>query len=97
MTTETRTLIELKDVLGVEFGCPTCGAKTLYPMAKSFQRLAESCPNCGEDWFAPRNPVHHPSTPTAAKQVLDGLISFKELISRSDIHAHVRLQVNTEK
>ena len=94
MTSETRTLIEFKDIFGVEFECPLCGAKIMYPLAKPYQRLASICPSCNEGWFAPKNPSEHPSAPSAAKQVFEGLLAFQELIKRSDIHAHVRLQVN---
>jgi uncharacterized protein (DUF983 family) len=93
MTTETRTLIELKDIKGIEFECPHCGSKTLYTLEKQFQRLVDGCPNCNEDWFAPKSPVAHPSTPTVAKQVLEGLIGFQKLLTRADIFAHVRLHI----
>jgi hypothetical protein len=93
MTSETRTLIELSDIAGVEFGCPKCGAKILYPMGKSYERIAEHCPNCNEDLFAPPNPKDHPTTPKIAKQVLEGLTAFQALIKRSDIYAYVRLEV----
>jgi predicted RNA-binding Zn-ribbon protein involved in translation (DUF1610 family) len=94
MTTETRILIEFSDIFGVEFECPHCGAKIVYPLAKPYQRLGSLCPSCNEGWFAPQNPAAHPSTPSVAKQVFEGLLAFQQLLSRSDIHARVRLQVN---
>ena len=94
MAVHTRVLIELRDILGVEFECPHCGTKVLYPLAKPSQALAERCPSCSRDWFAPKNPAAHPSLPSSAKQVLDGLTAFQTLLSRSDIHAHIKLQIN---
>jgi hypothetical protein len=50
MTTETRTLTEMKDVLGVEIECPECQLTILYPIAKLF-RIEPLCPHCNCDWF----------------------------------------------
>jgi predicted RNA-binding Zn-ribbon protein involved in translation (DUF1610 family) len=94
MAVHTRVLIESKDILGVEFECPHCGATILYPLDKSYQRIAEACPGCSQSWFAPNNPAAHPSTPTVAKQVLEGLANFQKLLNRTDIHARIRVQVN---
>jgi hypothetical protein len=93
MTVETRTLIELKDIVGIEFGCHNCGTKTLYAIEKAFQRLAAVCPNCNEDWFAPLSPVAHPSTLPTAKQVLTDFAAFQQLVNRKDIHAIVKIQI----
>lgn len=49
MTIETRYLIELADVLGVEFQCHNCGAKTLLDKAK----VLLECPLCKSDWLLP--------------------------------------------
>jgi len=94
MAVQTRILIESKDILGLEFECPHCATKVLYPLDKPSPRLAGTCPSCGESWFTPINMAVHPSTPPTAKQVLDGLISFQKLLTRTDIHAHIRLQIN---
>ena len=37
MTKETRTLIELKDILGTEIECPKCQAKVTIPIAAGMQ------------------------------------------------------------
>ena len=49
MTVETRCFIELDDVLGVEFQCHRCGARTL--LEKPATIIA--CPVCKEDWLTP--------------------------------------------
>ena len=94
MTSETRTLIEFKDISGVEFECPECNAKILYSLAKLLVRITALCPSCNQNWFAPPNPAAHPPTPSVSKQVFDGLLALQELLGRSNIHAHVRLQVS---
>ncbi len=50
MTTETRTLIEFKDVLGVEYECGNCGTKIQFPLKAHDCPLV--CPNCNNQWFA---------------------------------------------
>ena len=47
MTVETRYLIELSDILGVEFQCRECGAKTLLDKPK----VLLECPLCKSDWL----------------------------------------------
>lgn len=47
MTVETRCLIELSDILGVEFQCLNCGAKTLLDKPK----VLLECPVCKADWL----------------------------------------------
>ena len=94
MAIQTRALIESKDILGIEFECPHCGAKVLYPLDKPFNAMAEKCPGCNEDWFAPKNPAAHPTLPSPFREVFAGIVNFQNLLSRKDIYAHVRLQVN---
>ena len=50
MTIETRCLIELSDVLGVEFRCHSCGAKTLLG-TNDKPRTLWDCPVCKEPWL----------------------------------------------
>ena len=91
MTSEQRTLIELLDITGIEFGCRKCGAKILYPVAKH-DRLSEQCPNCYEPWFiTPDN--QHPSTPTTAEGVKNIIASLHKLAQSPLILAQVRMVV----
>ena len=50
MTSETRTLIEPRDVLGVECGCTHCGVKHLIPLQSFDRGIPAECPNCHESW-----------------------------------------------
>jgi Zn finger protein HypA/HybF involved in hydrogenase expression len=51
MTVETKYLIELSDILGVEFKCHNCGAKTS-PELESNRLVLLSCPLCNADWLS---------------------------------------------
>jgi DNA-directed RNA polymerase subunit RPC12/RpoP len=51
MTSESRTLIEPQDILGLEYGCTHCGVKHLIPL-RSFDRgTPTECPNCRAKWI----------------------------------------------
>jgi hypothetical protein len=51
VTTETRTLIELGDICGIDLACQRCEAKIICPIEKNGERVTEECPNCKEKWF----------------------------------------------
>jgi Zn finger protein HypA/HybF involved in hydrogenase expression len=55
MTSETRTLIDLSDITGIEIECRECSAKVFYPRKKNHDRLVRQCPNCNVDLFAFHN------------------------------------------
>lgn len=52
MTVETRCLIELSDILGVEFQCQQCKGRFLLG-ADTRQTLLWDCPLCKEPWLLP--------------------------------------------
>jgi hypothetical protein len=92
MTSETRTMVELKDVLGVEFECPKCHFKVLYPAASSFERLATKCPHCYEPWFLiPEGPQGEETLDDVVKQ---WLTVMRNLPTRKDMFATMRLHVS---
>jgi hypothetical protein len=90
MTSETRTLIELTDILGIEFGCQKCGAKILYPFRKQYDCLAEYCPNCNALWFITAG-VRHPTEPTTADEVKRVIASLRKIAESPLVLAQVRL------
>jgi hypothetical protein len=53
MTIETRTMIELKDILGIEVECTNCRHRCTVPI-KSFYGHMTTCPNCNGPWMALR-------------------------------------------
>ncbi len=47
MTMQERLLLELGDILGIEYTCGHCQAKYLVPIER-FDRVIYQCPNCKE-------------------------------------------------
>ncbi len=57
MTIQTRTLISLSDLIGMEYECTHCHVKYSVPLQK-LDRPTLACPNCKEQWFDhPRGPA----------------------------------------
>jgi len=50
MTVETRTFIELADILGLEFICSECKAVVIRPLP-TLQHLPYACGNCRKEWM----------------------------------------------
>jgi hypothetical protein len=50
MTEETRTTIELQDVVAIEFGCRRCSAKFVLAFNEHLT-IPRQCANCQEEWF----------------------------------------------
>jgi hypothetical protein len=94
MTSETRTLIELTDIAGIEFECPKCSAKVLYSLEKHYDRLANQCPNCNESWFDSRDAGVHPGTPLVADQVKAVFASLRTVAKHPGIRTRIRLQIS---
>lgn len=91
MTSETRTLIELTDVIGIEFECRNCKAKVLYPFQEKYYHLSEKCPNCGEAWLLPD--PHRPELVTA--DLVKKILAQLHMVANSPIvQAQVRLSVS---
>ncbi len=51
MTTETRYVADLADVLGLRIECRKCGASFSRPPATAKEELPPICSNCGAAWF----------------------------------------------
>ena len=47
MTAETMHLVDLSDIVGIEFLCAHCGSRVLHVLNK-FDRVPAKCPNCYE-------------------------------------------------
>ncbi len=96
MPSESRTFIALSDIAGVEFECPKCQAKILYPIKKHYQPLPQNCPSCGQTWFD-ENPNVAADQPKVAELVQRTLISLHNITETPAIRAHVRLNVENLK
>jgi hypothetical protein len=92
MPTESRTFIALSDITGVEFECPKCQAKILYPIKKHYEPLPESCPSCGELWFNENSNLLE-GQPKVVELVQKTLISLHNMTETPAIRARVRLNV----
>jgi hypothetical protein len=92
MTSEQRTLIELTDITGIEFECPACKAKILYPLQGEYRKLSEQCPNCGEAWFGAR-PQRYQDSPTPASEAKQLFASLHKMASSPLVLARVRLHI----
>jgi len=98
MTSETRTLIGMGDVTGIEIECPECHLTILYPVAKLF-KIRPQCPHCNQDWFDPIPERHSVEGAYPAIDNIQNIASHLRTFTRSDrtdIHAQVRLRINTE-
>jgi Zn-finger nucleic acid-binding protein len=96
MPSESRTFIALSDISGVEFECPKCQAKILYPIKKHYEPLPQNCPSCGQVWFD-ENPNLAADQPKVAELVQRTLISLHNITETPAIRARVRLNVENLK
>jgi Zn finger protein HypA/HybF involved in hydrogenase expression len=91
MTSETRTLIDLSDITGIEIECRDCTAKVFYPRKNNHERIARQCPNCNADLFVTRNGQ------SEAMNNVKALIRILELVGApaAEANANVRLHLAT--
>jgi hypothetical protein len=96
MTKETRTLIDLKDIQGIEIECKKCKAKAMLPIDENLN-LGHGCFQCNTVWFTPGVDEVGQSFAVAVKQIEVLVKAIKHLTStqRSDIHAPIRLHIAT--
>jgi hypothetical protein len=97
MTSETRTLIELTDLAGVEVQCSECQYLAVFPIGKVF-KIGSRCPQCEHVWFDElpngREGGRHPAIDNLQK-IASELRSLTRK-DRTDIHASVRLHISTK-
>src|SRR5947208_169882 len=91
MTKETRTLIEVADITGVELQCGRCGACVLYPFARQIDRLVDKCPNCFDPWFPNKSTASSPKTDT--DEILRAFAALREMAERKHVGAKIRFHV----
>lgn len=96
MTSETRTLIEVGDVSGIEVECPECHTTIMFPVGDRFS-LTTQCPHCNRKWF-------DGTFDTArAREIFPAVDSLRAIATnlsalnktRTDIHGTVRLHIKT--
>ncbi len=88
MTTETRTYIELQDIIGLDVSCPHCMARISYDL-KHFDRFSFVCPNCHEQWFGTAGQYDAAD----AKAIKEFVGDLTDLWRREQVNRLVRLQI----
>jgi DNA-directed RNA polymerase subunit RPC12/RpoP len=96
MTSEIRTLVEIKDIVGIEIECRECKAKIFYPVEKNNERLHPQCPNCNSNLFV----MEFDGAGQRGSVSMEQVKRFVKLIQllanpQADLRANVRLQVDT--
>jgi hypothetical protein len=94
MTSETRTMVELADILGIEFGCPKCRAKVFYSLQEQPSRIVDKCPNCFEPFYTPLPPAPQ-REPPLYEQVGNWINGLCNLRVHKDLRAKLCFHVNT--
>ena len=93
MTSEKRTLKELRDIAGLEAECPDCAVRIFYPIGEGRNpRPSVQCPNCNAVWLSQPGP--NPPLSSLAMQIRDARLVLQRLIYSSDVKAHVRFQIS---
>jgi DNA-directed RNA polymerase subunit RPC12/RpoP len=94
MTSETRILVDITDIAGVEFKCKHCGAQILYPIEHlDTKRIVRICPNCNEEWFVYGGDAETNSFDLVRQFIL----GLKMLLTKESIKAQISWQVNCPK
>jgi hypothetical protein len=96
MTSEQRTVIEIRDISGIELECPDpkCKARVFYPIDKQDSKIAFSCPACNRDWFS----AYDPRAGNKGIEHIKSLMHQLNLLNsenRGDIFARVRLELSS--
>jgi hypothetical protein len=95
MPAETRTVIDLTDILGVEFECPECKAQITLPTQPKtpVEKLVNHCPNCRFLWFGEASGI--PFDVSLVNQVVSVLQGLQRL-DHEKIKARVRVHIKTD-
>jgi hypothetical protein len=81
MTSQTKSFIEISDVLGLRFECRKCGVSLTLPIGEATshrkEHLLKECPNCGIHWaLLPESKGDHQP---AFNSVLDTLDTLRKM------------------
>lgn len=89
MTVDHRTLIELADIIAIEYECPHCHVRHSVPL-NTWDGVTEKCPNCRTEWVR----ATHTSgdRPTDVSIVHNFMLELKRMQER-DFGAVMRLEI----
>jgi hypothetical protein len=96
MTSETRTMVDISDIIGVEIECQECMAKIAYPREKNQERIAQRCPNCNVDLFILT--IERGGQGSVSMEQVRSLMRIIRFLATpgADLKANVRLNVKAE-
>lgn len=87
MTSETRTLIDISDIVAIEFECPSCHTKIVEPITvvedENRKGLPAQCPICSQRLFS------------EGVQLTDTIKRFRAFLQNfpGDIRVPMKLQI----
>jgi hypothetical protein len=95
MTSETRTMIELQDIIGIEIECSECHTKISFPISDRF-KIGPNCPHCNKPLFdgtpdLRTGSIAYPA-PDSLRAIAMHLLAMSQ--TRTDIHGLIRLHIN---
>jgi ribosomal protein S27AE len=85
MTTQTKTFIELPDILAVRVECGKCHSTVTMPIARNMNFAGmKRCPNCGNAWLAVEMSSIEPQIKACAESIratVDELKNWQKTLS----------------
>jgi hypothetical protein len=88
VTSESRVLFELKDILAVRFACKECGAVSA-ASASDWRKVPPACSQCGQQWL---------TTPEDQSAANGFRLAFKRLRELGDAAGvKIQLEVNAPR
>jgi hypothetical protein len=91
MTTETRTLIDLSDILAMQYKCTKCGATFSIPIALAIEHPMK-CYNCRIDWHPVPDSFHRVRLNELTRAIAQSIQTLAEM-KTDGINVNVRLEV----
>jgi len=95
MTTETRTLIDLWDILAIEYDCGECGAKFSIRLSSKDIDHPMKCLNCSAEWHKVSNAYNRLRFIELTRAIFQSAQALREMQERPEnpIKLNVRLEV----
>ena len=99
MTSETRTLIDLKDVLAIEYQCGVCGSRFSIPITKKDIDHPMVCPHCSAEWHGVADAYHRKRFIELTRALFQSAQSLVEMQTNETqpIKLNVRLEIATHE
>ena len=97
MTSETRVMVEPKDITGIEIECSHCRVRILLPISELHRMISSDCLSCGKRIFDNATDLQTGRDLYPALDHLNALFSavrFLSALDRTDIHARIKLSIS---